>query len=152
MRGPHLVAGGVLLAVAVFLHVQGRALGYYTPLGPGPGFFPFWLSGLLVLLSLAVLLRAALGPPEALPDEGALTPRAALRGVAAVGAIAGAALLMEGLGYRLTMLAFLGLLLPVLGYRHPLGVALIALGGSLGVFELFGRVLGTPLPIGVLGV
>jgi len=152
MRNAQLAAGGALLALAAFLFAQGQLLSYYTPLGPGPGFFPYWLSGLLAVLALGIMLRAILGPPEAPPNEPPLTPRAAWRGAVAIATIGAVALLIDPLGFRLTMLCMLATLLPTLGYRRPLGVAAIAVAGGFGTAELFQRVLATPLPVGLLGI
>lgn len=45
-------AGFVILAYAVIIFYQSLTLDYSTRLGPGPGFFPRWLSGGLIVLSL----------------------------------------------------------------------------------------------------
>ena len=53
------VVVGVVGAAAL---IGSRSYPYWTPLGPGPGFFPRWLGGILLvggLLWLAQLLRAA---------------------------------------------------------------------------------------------
>ncbi len=45
-------AGVILLAYSAVLFQQSLLLDYYNPLGPGPGFLPLWLSGLLFIVSL----------------------------------------------------------------------------------------------------
>lgn len=45
-------AGAVLLAFSGLLFQQSLKLDYYNMLGPGPGFLPLWLSGILFAVSL----------------------------------------------------------------------------------------------------
>jgi len=62
------------------------------------------------------------------------------------------AALLEPLGFRLTMLAFLAALLVALGARSAVAVSLTALAGSFGVFHVFYYWLKVPLPIGAFGL
>lgn len=48
-------AGIILLAFSGVLFQQSLALDYYNMLGPGPGFLPRWLSGLLAAVALCYL-------------------------------------------------------------------------------------------------
>jgi putative tricarboxylic transport membrane protein len=50
---------------AVLIH-QGLGLRYWTLTGPGPGFFPVWIGGLLLLAALAGLLRLGRAPSAGL--------------------------------------------------------------------------------------
>lgn len=52
-------AGIVLLIYASFMFWQSLSLGYYTQFGPGPGMFPRWLSGILIVISLLYLWQSA---------------------------------------------------------------------------------------------
>jgi putative tricarboxylic transport membrane protein len=122
-------------------------------LGPGPGFFPFWLSVAGLVLCVALLLQAYRGAdgadawPGILPDKGA-----AWRLVYVLVALAAAALLLEPLGFRLTMLLFIAGLLLALGARSRLAIGLVAVIGSFGVFHVFYYWLQVPLPIGSFGI
>ena len=58
-RRAYQLSGLLGLLVAAVLGYQAARLPYYTRIGPGPGFFPRWLCGILALLSLAILARAA---------------------------------------------------------------------------------------------
>ncbi len=122
-------------------------------LGPGPGFFPFWLSVIGIVLTGAILLQLARG--GLLADASVdLLPgrRAALQAASVLVALAAAAALLEPLGFRLTMLPFIAGLLLALGARSLVAVALCAVGGSFGVFHVFYYWLQVPLPIGALGI
>jgi len=152
-RAPYLVAALLLLAGSLWLGHEALALRYYTSLGPGAGFFPFWLALLLGLLSAILLGQAMLGRVAA-PEEAPRLPSLAgvLRLSTVVGALAGATLLLEPLGFRLVMAPFLLVLLVALG-RQPVWLGLlIAVAGAWGGHLLFVRWLGVPLPPGPFGL
>jgi hypothetical protein len=152
MKRPYQVFSLVLILVAAFLVRESLLLRYYTPLGPGPGFFPLWLSILLAILGAAMFWRATCGPLEAIPADFYAGRRGYLRIGAVVGAILGVIVLIEPLGFRLVMLGFYVFLLSALGRRHPLVTGIIAVGGSFGVYHVFVHWLTVPLPIGLLGL
>ncbi|MGH8637575.1 MAG: tripartite tricarboxylate transporter TctB family protein, partial [Burkholderiales bacterium] len=91
------------------------------------------------------------GDPQA---SQRLLPRgAALRRVIVLlAALAGVALLLEPLGFRLVVAMFCLLLLPALGARNYLVVVIFAVAASFGVYALFSDLLKVPLPIGSLGI
>jgi hypothetical protein len=62
------------------------------------------------------------------------------------------ALLLQPLGFRLTMLVFTVGLLLALGVRRPVAIAIFALASSFGLFQVFYYWLQVPLPIGLLGI
>jgi putative tricarboxylic transport membrane protein len=151
----HLILGIVLLAVAALAGQEAVQLTYWTALGPGPGFFPFWLAVLLGALALLLCIRSL---PASLPAlrhgkwEGARLDRDVMTKMAIViGALVGVVLLLEPLGFRLTMLAMYLVLLYGLGQRDFLLSPLIALLGSFGAFHVFTQWLAVPLPAGVFG-
>jgi hypothetical protein len=59
---------------------------------------------------------------------------------------------LDPLGYRLTALIFITLVLLVLGIRNYVVIALVALALSFGVFHSFYYWLKVPLPIGEFGL
>jgi putative tricarboxylic transport membrane protein len=147
----HFILGIVLLAVAVMAGQEAVQLTYWTALGPGPGFFPFWLAVVLGVLSLLLCVRSLpalrLGKGEgALPDRDVMVKMAIV-----IGALGGVVVLLEPLGFRLTMLAMYLLVLYGLGRRDLLLSPLIALLGSFGAFHVFTQWLAVPLPTGIFG-
>lgn len=52
-------AGIVILVYAITIFYQSFSLDYSTRLGPGPGFFPRWLSGGLIVLTLMYIWDSA---------------------------------------------------------------------------------------------
>jgi putative tricarboxylic transport membrane protein len=141
--------------LGIFIPALITSLGYSLTdaLGPGPGFFPFWLSLIGIALTGAMLVQLARGrvfadaAAEVLPDR-----QAALQAGAVLVALTVAAALLEPLGFRLTMLPFIAALLLALGARSLLAIALTAVAGSFGVFHVFYYWLKVPLPIGALGI
>ena len=141
--------------LGIFIPALITSLGYSLTdaLGPGPGFFPFWLSLIGIALTGAMLVQLARGrifadaAVEILPDR-----QAALQAGAVLVALTVAAALLEPLGFRLTMLPFIAGLLLVLGARSLIAIALTAVAGSFGVFHVFYYWLKVPLPIGALGI
>jgi len=151
MRRPYQITGAIFIFLAAFVVVEALALNYYTKLGPGPGFFPFWLALLFGGLALVMILQASLGLRESRP-EGFIPDRSgAFRMGAVVLALLLVTSLLDVLGFRLTtFLMFVGLL-PVLGSRGILYTVGMAIVGSVGVFHVFARWLKVPLPTGLFG-
>lgn len=122
-------------------------------LGPGPGFFPFWLSLIGIALTGGIMVQLARrgiladGAIEILPDR-----QTAYQAAAVLFALIAAAALIEPLGFRLTMLPFIAGLLLALGARSMIAIALTSVVGSFGVFHVFYYWLKVPLPIGTLGI
>ncbi len=152
MKHPYQITSLVLLAVSLFVAWQSLKLRYYTPLGPGPGFFPLWLSLLLALLAAMMFRRATRGRPETMPDDFFADRRGYLRIGAVLTALVGVIVLLERLGFCLVMLGFYVFLLTFLGRQRPVVTAVIALVGSLGVYYVFVHWLAVPLPSGLFGI
>jgi len=146
MQRIHQAAALVMLGVAACMMWQSWSLEYYTKLGPGPGFFPFWLgvalAGLVFIWLVQVSMRSG-RPKEAafLPERSGLQRILAI--LIALGAMAG---LMDVLGFQLAMFLFLGYLLRVLGKQSWRVTAIVTLVGSVGVYHVFGRYLDVQLP------
>ena len=203
-----LVACVCLLGLFVAALVTALDYSLSDALGPGPGFFPFWLSLIGSVLTLAIMVETArsreisldivprprsssgagssggpsnpgiegeppsdyapqqppgvLGRPVKPGDDKPSFPEvsidilpdrhAALQAASVLVALGAAALLMEPLGFRLTMLAFIAGLLAALGARSPAAILITALAGSFGVFHVFYYWLKVPLPSGALGL
>jgi putative tricarboxylic transport membrane protein len=139
-------AAVALAALFAFFAFESFKLSLSDALGPGPGFFPFWLGVLGILLALVLL--AQLRQRKAGDRAEAITfDRAGTRNVVLVlaGLIAVAALL-EPAGFRPTMALLLVYLLVLLGVRNGLAIALFAAAGSFGVYHVFFDLLKVPLP------
>jgi len=151
VRRGRLVACVCLLGIFAAALVTSLDYSLTDALGPGPGFFPFWLGLIGSALSVAALIQN--GRSRELAAVNILPNRhAALQAGAVLGALVVAAALLEPLGFRLAMLLFIAGLLLALGARSPSAILLTALAGSFGVFHIFFYWLKVPLPIGALGL
>jgi hypothetical protein len=54
-------AGAVIFLLALFLFVVSLQYNYSGALGLGPGFFPTWLSGILMVLSIWYIFESVKG-------------------------------------------------------------------------------------------
>jgi len=146
------VAAGVLLLVFALFAYESFKLSLRDTLGPGPGFFPFWLGVLGAALAVILLIQLHLGRLE-VGDETLTFDRAGSRSVVVVlvGLVAAAALL-DVAGFRIVMLFLVAFLLVVLGARNRLAIAICAGAGSFGVYHVFFDLLKVPLPVGIFGI
>jgi hypothetical protein len=147
MRPVYQAAALLIFVVGISLLWGSLKFHYYTAIGPGPGFLPFWLSLILTILAALMFLRATFAksadkaPDDLFPDMG---------GVARISAIAlalgGIALLLERVGFGPTMFLMNVFVLRVLAKHHLLLMLVIALIGGFGVEYTFIHWLNVPLP------
>ncbi len=152
MQRIHQGAALCFVAFSAFIMWESLALEYYTPLGPGSGFFPFWLGTVLGGLALAWLVQVS--RPAGRPAEGAFLPNRGgifriLSLLIAVVIVAG---VMNTLGFQVAMFAFLVFTLTVLGKQPIWLTALIAVAGSAGIYHLFSGYLDVQLPTSSLAL
>jgi putative tricarboxylic transport membrane protein len=150
MRRPYQRTALVLFALSVFVAYESFQLKYYTTLGPGPGFFPLWLSLCLAILSIAMFSQAVSGKSDPRPEDFIDSRLGYLRALAICVAWTWAAAMLERLGYRLTMLVFFPFLLLTLGRVRWYTIVLVTILGSIVTFYVFSIQLSAPLPVGPL--
>ena len=151
MKTAWQVAGGAFLAFSIFVVAEASQYGFLDEYGPGAGFFAVLVGSLMGLLSLALVVRVTL---VGVPGEkaGSFLPRGqeASRVLLVMGGVTGVLLLLQPLGFRVTMLLFLVHMMVSLGVRRLWLVVVMALGGSFGTFHVFYHWLRMPLPVGSL--
>ncbi|WP_460464076.1 tripartite tricarboxylate transporter TctB family protein [Arthrobacter pigmenti] len=168
---PRVLTIGVpaaLIVIAGAVMVTSFGLGYWTTLGPGPGFFPFWIAVLLGTSSAVWMVQKVRGKTTVQPpgtpqaDDSSVADATVADSDAAEPArkrpvwvvllslliLAG---LLEILGYQLSMFAFLLFQLKFLGGRGWLLSIIISSLGSVGIFVLFTDVLQVTLPVSSIG-
>jgi putative tricarboxylic transport membrane protein len=157
MRQGRLIATGAMLAFCLFALWQSLLLSLTDRLGPGPGFFPFWLALIGIVLAVALLITTAREPRDpaardVLSDETHILPHGpgALRWLAIVALLAAATVAMAVVGFRISMLVFNAALVIALGERRWWAIALFAVLGSFGVYYVFTTWLDVLLPTGWL--
>jgi Tripartite tricarboxylate transporter TctB family len=140
------VAGGALVVLAGGVLIESRVLPLGSLRNPGPAYMPVLLA--LLLLGFGVLLALRRGESSARSATWSDWRHA----VAILAACAFAALALERLGYRLTILIVLVFLLAVVERRGWLVTSLFAMALAFGSFFLFSTVLRVPLPLGPFGI
>lgn len=148
----HQCTAALFAALSVVVVVASWKLEYYSSIGPGPGFFPVWLGGVMALLSVIWLIQVSRRAPEGGAGSH-LPPRDGLLRIGAIlGALALMALVMDVIGFQVSMFLFLGFLLLVLGGQRLWVTGIAALVGSAGIFHVFVRYLDLPLPTASIGL
>ena len=141
----------IAAAVLAFLGVAAAALAYDLGFGnfhhPGPGFFPFWLSAILALVSFIYFLTQ-LGADSlrvTLWDK-----RTWIRPFGAAGMMFLYSLAMGWMGFfSSTFLLFLAWLI-LIEREKWLTVGLVSVLGTLSFFLVFTVFLKVPLPRGII--
>ncbi len=155
MRRPYQIAGAALILFAAFMARESLQLKFYTTLGPGPGFFPFWLSMLMALLAGTLFAQATFRRAEPMPDDFYATRTGYLRALAVIVSFVWVVLTMESLGFRISMAVFFAWLLLTLGRQKGVIGWIIMIGvtalGSWGAFWLFNDILKVVMPLGPWG-
>lgn len=134
-------SGLMLIALALFVAWANREYPLGTLSEPGPGYLPLALAIFLGAMGLLI----ALGGSRSQRLSAIAWPEAT-RAVVVVLACVAAVLLLEPLGYRITVIAFLVFLLGVVERKRPLAVALVALVFGFGSYYVVGDLLHVPLP------
>jgi putative tricarboxylic transport membrane protein len=145
-------ASVALAATFAYFAFESFQLSLRDALGPGPGFFPFWLGIFGVVLAVILLAQLRLKRPD-LGTDALVFDRAGVRGAALV--LAGltvATALLDVVGFRVSMLLLIPYLLVLLGVRNWVAIGICAVAGSFGVYYVFFDVLKVALPEGVLGL
>jgi hypothetical protein len=151
MSIPDRIAWVALLFFGGFVIYESLQISYYgSDFGPGPGFFSFWLGVLVIGIAVLELARGIRrrgnAPLTVFPDRGGL-----LRMGCVLGALTAVVLLIDRLGYSLTIFLFASVLLRALGRRPWWLTLLLALAGGFGTGYVF-RQLQVMLPGGILGM
>ncbi len=147
MHRIHQIAAVLFMAGSVLVVWEALNLEYYSKLGPGAGFFPFWLGTALGVLSFIWLVQVS--RPSGKPKERPFLPRdgGTWRIVSILASLVVVSGLMNVIGFQLTMFLFLFYLLMILGRQKLVITSIIGLAGSVGVYHLFVNYLDVPLPV-----
>lgn len=141
------LAGAGLALFALGVIWENRKLPMGTLHEPGPGYMPLLLALLLLFFSVLILAAAGGAPSVRTMIWTEWRHAAAILGVCFFAALA-----LERLGFRLTIVVALAFLLKVVERRGWVATAAFALGMAFGNFFLFETLLRVPLPRGPFGL
>jgi len=139
---------GALFALTVGVIFFGYSLQYpyESELGPGSGMLPLWLSGILIVLSLAYLAAVFKGKDssEKWPER-----KSQLEMLFILGCMSLFVLLLPVIGFNLSCILFLfAFLRRNYSWYKSLGISAFT---SILLFLLFTKGFGTPLPVNMFG-
>jgi hypothetical protein len=141
------VAGAALVALALVVFWESRALPLGSLRNPGPAYMPVALA--LVLLGFGALLVAFGKGTPGVSTVGWTEWRHA---VAIFAVCAFAALALERLGFRVTIALSLVFLLRIVERKGSIFSLALSIAFAAGAFLLFDTLLRVPLPRGPLGL
>jgi putative tricarboxylic transport membrane protein len=146
-----ILAGLALAGRGGFIALRASSWEFIGEDGPGPGFFPLFYGALMLLLSLALTLRALLrAPPRPGPDDSA-APGGHRRALLTWLMFALSAVAMEYTGF---VIGFAALAMFIVAYVFRRGwrsAVMVGIGCSAGFWLVFTQLLGVALPAGPLG-
>lgn len=153
MKKGDIIYSLIGMGLSLWLMLESQKFEYASKFGTGPGFFPFWLG---VVLAGFSLFRFILCFKEHYSAEE-LKPRLpGLRSLGRLGLIllimAGFALLMNTLGFILTVFLFVSVILFTLEGDSILRSVFYGVMFSAGIFLIFRYWLEVDLPTGLLGI
>jgi putative tricarboxylic transport membrane protein len=140
------VSGSALVLFALLVVRESLHLPLGTIRQPGPAFIPILLALLLALLGIGVALTGSRAPLLS-----SIRWQGWRHALAILAASIFAVFALERLGYRLTMLVVLGLLIKLVERRDWAMSLALAFALSFGSFFLFYTLLRVPLPQGPFG-
>ncbi len=152
MQRIHQVSALIFMAVSAFMMWESWGLEYYTPTGPGAGFFPFWLGAVMGGMSLIWLVQVSMKAGR--PEERNFFPdlKGRVQIISMIAALVLTALLMNLLGYQLSMFLFFLFMLLFIGKQSIWISLVISVIGSVGVYHVFVKFLDVQLPLSSLSL
>lgn len=148
MKKFDLMSGCFLVLLAMVLGFEAQRLAIWGRMGPREGFFPLILSVLIGCFGVIIALRAWLqASPREVPKI--IGPRKAKLFVYVISFIL-FALALDHLGYTLSMTLYLVFILRFVERISWMSTAITVCCGVVISYMLFIKLLGIPLPEGVL--
>jgi putative tricarboxylic transport membrane protein len=151
MRSTDFISAGTLLALALTALVEASKLPFGRVGSPQAGFFPLILAIFLAIFVL-VFLAQAIGGTKERPNDPRGKSATWNKIVLALGALVTFGVLFERLGYVISTFLFIAFLLRAVEQQKWRLVLTFAFLTSFATYLVFGLLLNTPLPGGILGL
>lgn len=151
MRRADQITGIVMLVFSVAVMEGSRRMPPSGTFGPGAGFLPFWLAVAMAILSIILLVNATREPVQAPGQSPFPKGRAIVAILEAAGSLAAFILLLETLGFLLSIALLTAFLLRVVEREGWLTTVTVAVANSAGLYVIFQMLLGVSLPKNILG-
>ncbi len=146
----NLIAAACLAAFGIYVIYGGSKLSYVSDVGPGPGFFPFWIGIGLLLFGSYQMVLSHLSERR---HSDHVVPIWSGSGRALGGwlGLAVAIALFRWIGFALGFVLLTNFLIVVLDRRSVVLASGIGVGLALAFYMLFQVALGVSLPSGPWG-
>lgn len=148
LKNAGLWAGIVFLGYSAILFFGSFSFYYYTPYGPGPGFLPRWLGGIMFIVTLCYIWTSF---RDKIILAGELFPRgSALYDILlTVGGLCIMAVLIDHTGFVISASVLL-FLMTMRHYRWYYALP-AAIAVAFVILTVFQNILGVPLPVNDYG-
>lgn len=153
MRKRDIISSLIFLGVGITFSIGSFRYPVWDRFGPGPGFFPLLLGALFSTLSLGLLVVSCLrigGPGDMLTRADSLRASAISRTLIYLPLVGCFYFSFDRLGSIVTIFIFLITVLTLLNGRSLRVSLTISFLSALMTYVLFVRLLGVPLPGGIL--
>src|SRR3990172_1837390 len=140
-----IIGSGILILFGIVGIIGAIGLRIGTPTEPQPGFFPFLSGAIIIIFSLIIIVQGWYGSAGDKKSLGDIRRPAMLVGVLIIFVS-----ILEPLGFIITSLIAIALVLFIMGVRSWQTLLISSFAFSIGTFLLFDRLLGITLPTGVL--
>ena len=151
MRRADQITGVIVLIFSLAVIEGARRMPPSGTFGPGAGFLPFWLGAALAILSIVLLVNASREPAQASDRSPFPKGGAVLAILEAVGGLAAFILLLETLGFLLSIALLTAFLLRVVEREPWLTSVIVAVANAAGLYVIFQMLLGVSLPKNFFG-
>jgi putative tricarboxylic transport membrane protein len=147
IRRGDFYSGMVLACLGAYIISEASHWTYLGEEGPGAGFFPMWYGIAMLVLSLFLVLGAALKPGQA--TTGARDWKETRRSLTCWLAFSVCIVLFKLVGFMISFALLTWFMIAVM-FRQSQRIAIsVAIGSALGFYLLFSLALGISLPSGI---
>jgi putative tricarboxylic transport membrane protein len=119
--------------------------------GPGAGFLPLWLGVAMAILSIILLVNATREPVQTSASSPFPRGRAVVAILETAGALAVFILLLETVGFLVSIALLTAFLLRIVERVGWLTTVTVAVANSVGLYVVFQMLLGVSLPKNIFG-
>lgn len=149
----HDIAGGAVGAgIGLYALIQGAKMPPDHIMKIGPSFFPSLVAAVLIGFSALLALQGALSRKPGGFERVDFRSFGIWRALLSLGAAAAYTALLRPVGFLPMTVLFILALMLLLGARGPIGLVLVPLAATAGVWLVFEQVLLITLPVGLLGL
>lgn len=151
MRRRNIIAAAALLVLTIGYGALTSQLPWRSlPDTPGPPFFPWVNTAILLALSVGLLLQGLLGKSQEGVEQPSMDTAQRRQTVWALGAFVVYLVILPGLGFLVATVPFFAVLMVLFGEKRWLWVAVGSIGMTVFLYVLFRHGFSVFLPRGVL--